>query len=55
MHAEEKKVDKPISIRENKDFHFKNLNQFGGFDHSVQLSEYQDLRKRFTSTYRETK
>ena len=44
-----KKVDKTISIRNMKIFISKNLNEFGGLDHPVPLSEYEDLRKRFSS------
>ena len=44
-----KKVDKPISIRNIKIFISHNLNKFGGLDKGVPLSEFQDLRKRFSS------
>lgn len=44
-----KKVDKPISIRNIRIFISRHLDYEGGPDYIVPLSEYQDLKKRFSS------
>lgn len=44
-----KKVDKPVSIRNMKIFISENLNRYGAYDHEIKLSEFIDLRKRFSS------
>jgi ferredoxin len=44
-----KKVDKPISIRNIRIFISQYFNYEGGPDHIVELSEYKDLKKLFTS------
>ena len=44
-----KKADKQISIRNIRIFISRNLDFEGGPDHIVPLSEYQDLKKRFSS------
>lgn len=44
-----KKVDKQISIKNIRIFISGNLDFEGGPDHIVPLSEYQDLKKRFSS------
>jgi len=44
-----KKTDKQISIRNIKIFISRNLDFEGGMDHLVPLSDYQDLKKRFSS------
>ncbi len=44
-----KKIDKQISIRNTRIFIAQNLDYHGGPEHPVELSEYRDLKKLFSS------